>query len=220
MQSLRPTLREAEDSIRDLVHTRTTPLHIDDVASDLYVSRSTLQRVLADHGTTFTKLRQRAQIEIALGRLTEGKSCASTAVHVGLSRDHMSRLIAEHTDLTPRQIARVCQLADRLRRWRRSVPPRANTKLYFTQLKRWRAAETELGRLIADIPAGHPLTQWTNDIRRAVQRPDFRRRRYRTKVRAERRREEAVFTAQLRKAIAVATQLRQQEDVSPPSAKN
>jgi hypothetical protein len=34
---------------------------------------STLQRRLADHDTTFTEVRQRVQIEVALELLTKGK---------------------------------------------------------------------------------------------------------------------------------------------------
>lgn len=72
----------------------------------------------------------------------------------------------------------------------------------------------ELGRLIADIPTDHPLAQWASNIRGSMQRPDFRRKRYRDEVQAERRREQVIFMTQLRKAIAVSVRLRQQEEAS------
>jgi AraC-like DNA-binding protein len=215
MQSNRPTLREVQDVIRDRIGAGIT-LHIEDVAGSLYLSRSTLQRTLADLGTTFTQQRQQVQVEIALKRLTAGKSCASTAAHVGLSGDHLSKLVTEHTDLTPRQIARACQLTNRLRRWRRSVPPRADTKLYFKRLRRWRAIEAELGRIIADIPADHPLASWVSSVQRSMQRPDFRRSGYREKVWAERRRERDEFMTRLHEAVALSVKLVDREASMSP----
>jgi AraC-like DNA-binding protein len=209
--SNRPTLREVQGAICDRLHAGAM-LHVEDIAESLYVSKSTLQRTLADLDTTFTQLRRQVQVEVAIKRLTGGASCTSTAAYVGLSSDHMCKLVAEYADLTPRQIVRACQLAGRVQRWRRSVPPRANTKLYFKQLERWRAIDAEIEQLVAGLASGHPLAAWAHKLRQSTQRPDYRRGRYRTRVRAQRRRDEVRFMALLRQAATNRTQWQREQD--------
>lgn len=208
--SHRPSLPEIQDTIRDGVHAGTM-LHVEDVAESLYLSRSTLQRTLEDLDTTFTRLRRQVRVDVALERLTAGESCTSTAAYVGLSTDHLCKLVTEYADLTPRQIARACELADRVRRWRRSAPPRADTSLYWKQLEQWRAIDAELGALVADLSPGHPLAAWARKLRRSTQRPDYRRGRYRARVRAERRREQARLLMQLRRAATWSAEPQRQQ---------
>ncbi len=98
------------------------------------MSRSTLQRRLAACGMSFTDVRRQAAVSIALGRLMSGASCASAARTVGLSVDHLCRLITAHVGLRPSEIARACELAERARRWRSSTPPRSGTRLYASRI--------------------------------------------------------------------------------------
>jgi AraC-like DNA-binding protein len=173
---------------------------IDDVAAALFVSRSTLQRKLAACGTSFTDVRRQAAVRLALARLTSGASCAAAARAVGLSGDHLCRLVTEYAGLRPREIARACELAERARRWKQSTPPRSGTRLYAERIKRWRALEVELKALLAPIAAsGHPLSSWAHRVARSSRRPDFRAGTYRRRVRAARSRERAARAAERRR---------------------
>jgi AraC-like DNA-binding protein len=177
------------------------PLHIGAVANELFVSKRTLQRGLADEGLVFGMVRREAQLLSALERMTKGASAARAARDVGLSRDHLCVLTRDRTGLTPRQIMRASELARRTAQWQRGVPPRYGTKLYFKRRYQWRRIDTELTRLLASIDAGHPLADWAIRLRRQARRPDYRRRRYRARVRAERRREEAAEAERRRESI-------------------
>jgi AraC-like DNA-binding protein len=177
------------------------PLRLDDVAADLFVGKSTLQRRLAEQGTTYSEQRRQVQILVALELLTQGRSVRTAAMSVGLSADHLCVLVTQYAHLKPRQIVRACELASRVRRWRRSVPPRSGTKLYFKQLERWKAIDIELQALLAGLEKDHPLAGWAQKVRRDAQRPDFRRRRYRGRVRAARRREDAQRAAEQKAMI-------------------
>ena len=177
-------------------------LRIEDVAGCMYVSKSTLQRALAQEGTTFTVLRRRVRVEVAIERLTGGATCTSAATYVGLSRDHMCKLVREYTGLTPRRIVRARRLAHQAKRWRRSAPPPAKSWFYVEQLRRWRAIEVELGKLVEELPADSPLAGWAQQMRRSARRPDYRSGHYRKLTAAQRRREEATFLRSLRRAMA------------------
>jgi AraC-like DNA-binding protein len=185
------------------VQLETGPgLRVEDVAGRIYVSKSTLQRALAQEATTFTDLRRQVRAEVAIERLTGGATCTSAAAYVGLSRDHMCKLVSDYTGLTPRRIVRARRLAERARRWRRSVPPPARSWFYAERLQRWRAIEAELGRLVADIPEDSPLAEWAQRLHHSARRPDYRSGRYRKLVAAERRREDAAFLRSLHRAVA------------------
>jgi len=201
MRTDRPTAAQDERAIRERLQAAET-LYIEDVAKHLYVSKSTLQRTLRSSGTSFSALRRRVQVQAALGYLTSGKSCAHTAERVGLSCDHLCKLVKAQADLTPKQIARAARLGARVRRWRSGVPPRAGTRLYYRRLEQWRLIEAEIAALLADLPAGHPLGSWAIKLQRSSKRPDYRRGRFRSRVQAERLREKARLAALLRQAAA------------------
>ena len=192
------------------------PARIGDVAGALFMSRSTLQRRLATSGLSFTELRRQVRVQVALRRLTSGASCAGAARAVGLTGDHLCRLITCYAGVRPREIARACQLAARAQRWRRSTPPRSGSRLYAKRMRRWQAVEVELGVLLAPIPSsGHPLSAWARRVRHAGRRPDYRRGPYRTRVRAARRHERAAYAAERRRIDAWWAQFqRTQFDVS------
>lgn len=174
------------------------PMRIEDVAHALYMSRSTLQRRLADGGTCFTEIRRGTQVRVALDRLTSGASCAQAARAVGLTVDHLCRIVTADTGIRPREIARASALATRARRWKRSAPPRFGTRLYAERVKRWHALEAELDVLLASIPAsGHPLSAWASRTRRAGRRPDYRRGSYRARAHAARQRERMIEAASM-----------------------
>jgi hypothetical protein len=209
--SHRPSPSEVEKAIKARLHAGAS-LHVEDIAMCLYVSKSTLQRTLAERSTTFTQVRRQVQVKVAVERLSGGASCAGTAAHVRLSADHMCKLVTEYTDLTPRQIVRACQLAERVRRWRRSAPPPADSKLYFTRLERWRAIDDELARLVANLSPDSPLAAWAEKLHRSARRPDYRRGRHRARARAERRREGEVLMVMLRQAAAWNRQQQREQD--------
>jgi AraC-like DNA-binding protein len=176
---------------------------IEDVAARLYISRSTLQRRLAERKTSFTELRREARVEVALKRLSAGSSCANAAVYVGLTGDHLCRLITDHVGLRPRQIARANQLSARADRWRRSIPLRSDSRQYIEQMRRWKALEDELAVILAPIPrSGHPLSAWARRISQMARRPDYRKGHYRARVRAARQRERAALAAERRRVDA------------------
>jgi AraC-like DNA-binding protein len=194
-------LREVRDAIR--VQLETGPsLRLDDVAARIYISASTLQRALTREGTTFTELRRQVRVEVAIERLTAGFTCISTAAYIGLSRDHMCKLVRDYTGLTPRRIIRARKLAQRARGWRNSPPPATESWFYAERRRRWRTLETELGRLVAEVPADSPLADWADRLLRSSRRPDYRSVRYRKLVAAERRREQAAFFRSLQRAVA------------------
>jgi AraC-like DNA-binding protein len=197
VQSTATILLETQAQVRELLGSEA--VHVEDVAAGLFLSKSTLQRRLAERGTSFTAIRRRVQVDVAIERLIAGASCASAARRVGLSRDHLCRLVSAQTALQPGQIARACQLARRAERWRRSAPPRAGTRVYSERNERWRRLEREVTALLAPVPAsGDPLSRWACKLRRAAQRPDYRRGAYRARARAERRREQLLRGAELR----------------------
>ena len=171
---------------------------IDDAAAAVFMSRSTLQRRLAACGMSFTDVRRQAAVSIALGRLMSGASCASAARTVGLSVDHLCRLITAHVGLRPSEIARGLRTRlRRARRWRSSTPPRSGTRLYASRINGWRALEAELKVLLAPIPgSGHPLSGWALRVARSSCRPDYRAGSYRRRVRAARRGERAARAAE------------------------
>lgn len=177
-------------------------LRVNEVADRLYVSKGTLQRALAREGVTFSELRRQMQIDVAIERLTRGATCASAASHVGLSRDHLCKLVSKHTGLTPREIVRMRQLAERATNWRRLAPPRANSWLYVEQRRRWQKIETQMRRLVAKAPKESPLAEWAQGRLRATRRPDYRTAHYRRRVLAERDRRDAALLRKLHRAVA------------------
>jgi hypothetical protein len=201
MPAQRLDLDELRDAIR--VQLETGPnLRVEEVAGRIYVSKSTMQRALKREGVTFSKMRRQVQVDVAIERLTRGATCASAASYVGLSRDHLCRLVSEHSGLTPRKIVRMRQLAERASGWRRSAPPRANSWLYVEQRRRWRKLEAQMRRLVAEVPKDSPLADWAQGRLKATRRPDYRTAHYRQRALAERHRRDAALVQKLRRAVA------------------
>ena len=200
------TVPDVEEAVRHALSIGRRS--IDDVASLLFISKSTLQRLLKASETDFTAVRQRVQIEIALRRLSEGASAATVASEVGLSRDYLCVLVREAAELTPNQIIRAKKLADTVARWRRHGPPEAWSPLYYKQRRQWRRVDDELERLLADLGPSHPLATWAKRLLVAADRPDFRRQPYRDEIRAQRRAEAEQLTATLNRATEVLRRVR------------
>lgn len=193
---------EVSETIATML-VRRAAAPIDDVAAAMFVSRSTLQRRLAADGMSFTEVRRQDTVRLAVARLTSGASCACAARAVGLSGDHLCRLVTDRTGLRPRDIARAHELGERARRWKLSPPPRSGTRLYAQRVHRWRALEIELAALLAPIPAsGHLLSGWAARLARSSRRPDYRTGQYRRRVRAARSRERAARAAEARRMDA------------------
>lgn len=186
MNARRPFTAEVEQATTAFVRAGATA-RIEDVAAKLYVSRATLQRRLAREDESFTEIRKRSRVTVAVAELTHGASCASAAAKVGLSGEHLCRLVSQRTGLRPREIVRASSLAARAQRWRRSTPPRSGSRLYWERSRRWQALEVEVQTLLAPVPdIEHPLSGWARRTLRMCVRPDYRTGRYRARVRAAR----------------------------------
>jgi len=185
VHSARPTVPEVQTVLRDALACGKKS--IDDVAQILFVSTSTLQRLLADAGTGFTELRKEVQIQIALELLTQGRSARAVAGEVSLTPDHLCVLVRSATDLTPAQIIRASKLAAKVRRWRRYGPPPYGSPLYRRQLCEWQEIDAFLQGLLVDLGAHHPLATWAKRLLVDAARPDFRTQPHRGQIRARRK---------------------------------
>lgn len=162
---------------------------IEDVAGSLHLSKSTLQRRLAQCGTTFTVVRRETQLSIALECLIEGGSARKAARRALLSPDHLCVMVRQMTGLTPRRIARAAELGRRVEHLRTLDPPESGTWLYRRRLRTWERIDGELDRLLGDLGPDHPLADWAKRLLLSAQKPDFRRQPYRERIRAKRQRE-------------------------------
>jgi AraC-like DNA-binding protein len=202
MNARRPFTAEVERITTAFVHSGATA-RIKDVADALYVSRATLQRHLAREGETFTEIRRRSRVTVAITELTHGASCARAATRVGLSGEHLCRLVSQRTGLRPKEIVRASSLAAQAQRWRRSKPPRSGSRLYWERSRRWRVLEAEVRMLLEPVPAtGHPLSSWARRTIRMCVRPDYRTGRYRARVHAARSAERRAREAERRRLDA------------------
>gem|GEM_PF-2269681 len=174
-------------AIRSCLERGTKSIH--DVAQKLHVSRSTLQRRLADQGTDFTNLRKAVQAEVAIEHLKGGRRVSVAARRALISPDHLRQLVREETGLTPGQIARAAALAERVRFMREQDPPSFGTYLYRLQAQKWHRIDAELDRLLGDIGPANPLADWAKGVLVDAARPDFRQQPYRNRIREKRRRE-------------------------------
>src|SRR5580658_8982192 len=152
MNARRPFAADVERTTTAIVRAGA-PARIEDVAAALYVSRATLQRRLAHKGESFTEIRKRSRVTVAITELTHGASCARAAARVGLSGEHLCRLARQRTGLRPKEIVRASSLAARAQQWRRSKPPRSGSRLYWERSRRWRELEAEVLMLLAPVPA-------------------------------------------------------------------
>jgi AraC-like DNA-binding protein len=162
---------------------------IADVAEELHVSRSTLQRRLAEQGTDFTSIRKTVQAEVALEDLKEGRRVSAAARRALVSPDHLCRIVREATGLTAGQIARAAELSQRIQFMLERDPPSSGTYLYRLQRRKWHQIDAELDRLLGDIGPNNPLAAWAKGVLVSAARPDFRRQPYRGRIRQRRKRE-------------------------------
>ena len=196
MAGARPDLEEIENAIREaFTYGRTS---IEDVAQILTVSRSTVERALAEstpfeEPTDFTSLRRKVRLKIGLPLLTNGESVRSVAEKVCLSPDYLTVIVREETGLTPRQIIRAACLRERIENWKREGPLNQGTTLYRMRLRTWDRIDIELTNLLGDLGPSHPLTSWAKQLLVDLERPDYRRRPHRDVMRAKRQRESEVF---------------------------
>jgi AraC-like DNA-binding protein len=202
MNARRPFAAEVERTTIAFVRAGARA-RIEDVAVALYMSRATLQRRLAREGESFTEIRRRSRVTVAITELTHGSSCSRAAARVGLSGEHLCRLVSQQTGLRPKEIVRASALAARAQRWRRSPPPRSGSRLYWERSRRWRALESEVRILLAPVPAtGHPLSSWARRTVQMCVRPDYRTGRYRARVHAARNAERRAREAERRRLDA------------------
>ena len=200
MASARPEPDEIEEAICEaFTYGRTSA---DDVAQILAVSRSTIERALAEpvgsrKPTDFTSLRRQARLKIGLPLLMNGESVRSIAEEVCLSPDHLTVIIREETGLTPKQIIRAARLGKKIEAWKREGPVHQGTTLYRMRLREWDRIDTELTNLLGDLGALHPLAQWAKRLLVNLERPDYRRQPHRDVVRANRKRESEVLQRRL-----------------------
>lgn len=171
---------------------------IEDVAEFLHISKSTLQRRLSERGTSYTALRRRAQVAIALKHLTAGKPVFTAAHRALVSSDHLCVIVREETGLTPGQIARAAELSRRIELMREHDPPTFGSSLYRRQIRRWHRIDAELDRLLGDLGSANPLANWAKELLVSAARPDFRRQPYRRRIRAKRKRERDQVEALMR----------------------
>lgn len=198
MTSSRPTLPDVRKAIGNaLIRGRR---NLVDVAQTLCVSASTLQRILANHGTDFTSLRREVQVQIALEHLTAGRPAWMAAERAVLSPDHLRLIVKEATGLTPLQILTAARISATLTRWRRKGPPAYGSWLYRRQFEEWQKFDAQLQDLFADLGPTHPLANWAKKTLLIADRPDFRTQPYRD----ERRRQAEQVAARIQSILEAA----------------
>lgn len=185
MASKRKRVGDAEDAIECALSLGRTK--IEDVAQILFVSMSTLQRWVAPD--TFTKVRQRVQLRLALKGLVSGRSVETVAQEVVLSRDHLRVLVKEATGLTPAVIVRAARMASRLKQWKAQVPPPAGTYAYRHRISEWDKTDRKLQAMLGNLGHENPLAPWAKNLLLSVARPDNRHRSNRKRIQDARRRE-------------------------------
>jgi len=185
MASKREQVGDVEVAIERALSMGRT--RIEDVAQILFVSRSTVQRWAEPQ--TFTKLRQRVQLRLALRSLVSGRSVEAVAQEVVLSRDHLRVLVKEATGLTPVAIVRATRMAHRLKRWKAQVPPPAGTYAYRHRISEWDKTDRKLQAMLGNLGHGNPLAPWAKKLLLSTARPDNRRRSNRKRIKEARKRE-------------------------------
>lgn len=185
MQTWHEQIGEIETGIATALSRGRT--NIEDVAQILFLSKSTLQRRLRPE--SFTSVRRRVQLRLALNVLQDGREVGVAAQEVALSRDHLRTLIKEETGLTPFQIVHAARLASRLGMWKDQIPPRAGTAAYRRRIEQWDQADRKLQTILGDIDAKNPLSTWAKRTLVAAQRPDNRRRSNRLRIEESRKRQ-------------------------------
>lgn len=198
MAANHPSVAEIEAAIGEALARGRK--RIDDVAQILLVSRSTLERAIPED-RSFTDLRQKVQMNIALPRLKRGDRAWIVADAVCLSPDRLRIMVREETGLTPRQIIWAAQARLKVEEWKSAGPIYPGTTLYRERLRRWDRIDHEMTELLGDFSATHPLADWAKQLLLAIERPDYRRQPYRDQLRQRRRKESERFQRRLQQAL-------------------
>jgi AraC-like DNA-binding protein len=176
------------------------PLHLHSVAADLHCSPSTVQRRLAQLGTTYTAELNLMQSVVAVKLILRGDSASQAARAVGLTPDHLRHVLRVHAGLAPAALVRCRDIDSRLRHWTQH-PASAGTRLYRRRLADWIRYRRELRLHLEDLPARTFLSPWASDLLARSRRPDFRSARYRAISHSQRARERAQRQATFEAAL-------------------
>lgn len=183
----------------------TTPtgraLTVDSVAADLHCSRSTLQRQLFLAGTTYSIQLRKVRALVAVKVIMGGASAATAARQVGLSPDHLRRLLLDECGIGPAGLRRCREIRRTFDLWTKH-PADSGTRLYRRRLSAWSRLRSELDRHLGPIAENSPLRGWADQQLAASKRPDFRTGLFRQHARAERARERAQASAWMDDALA------------------
>lgn len=177
------------------------PLTIHSIAADLHCSRSTLQRQLFVAGTTYSIQLRRIRALVAVKAIMGGASATAAAGRVGLSSDHLRKLLLDECGIGPAGLRRCREIRRTLDRWTLH-PAESGTRLYRKRLHAWSRLRAELRRHLGPIPPNSPLRRWADQQLAASNRPDFRTGSFRQRARAERAREDAESAAWMHAALA------------------
>lgn len=91
--------------LRELLRSRATEATLEVAARALALSERTLQRILKDHGTTFTSELRDARFAVAYERLVQSdEKVIAVAARVGLSENALTQLVREKTGVTPAEL--------------------------------------------------------------------------------------------------------------------
>lgn len=91
--------------LRDFLRSRATEATLEVAARALALSERTLQRILKDHGTTFTSELRDARFAVAYERLVQSdEKMIAVAARVGLSENALTQLVREKTGVTPAEL--------------------------------------------------------------------------------------------------------------------
>jgi AraC-like DNA-binding protein len=170
------------------------PLTIESVAADLHCSRSTLQRQLCLAGTTYSVQLRKLRALVAVKAIMSGANAAAAARVVGLSPDHLRKLLLDECGIGPAGLRRCREIRRTFDVWTQH-PAESGTRLYRKRLHAWSQLRRELDRHLAPIAATSPLRGWADQQLAASNRPDFRSGPFRQRARAARARERAEAAA-------------------------
>jgi AraC-like DNA-binding protein len=177
------------------------PLTIDSIAGDLHCSRSTLQRQLFLAGTTYSVQLRKVRALVGVKAIMGGASAAAAARQVGLSSDHLRKVLLDECGIGPVGLRRCREIRRTFRLWTLH-PAESGTRLYRKRLHAWSQLRGELHRHLGPIPPNSPLRRWADQQLAASNRPDFRSGPFRQRARAERAHERAELTAWIDDALA------------------
>jgi AraC-like DNA-binding protein len=200
VSSSRPQPKQVEAAIREAFQRGHAG--IEDVAQILCVSRSTVERSLAQpldgrEATDFTQLRNVLRVSIALDLLTSGVPIRNVAERVCVSADHLTVLVRRAVGLAPGEISRAILLRGRVSAWKREGPLRPGTMLYRKRLREWDRIDAQMVALLGDLDASHPLAAWAKALLTDLERPDYRREPFRKELEDKKRERSEALEKQL-----------------------